>query len=280
MFLFRLCSSIVLIALFLCAIFVKNEYGLIIFGVFGVVMAYAGVFEYLKCLENIKRYSYPIFTSVCAAIIVVLLMFMGISLKLVVGVALFFVLFFWIHLMVSKNDEKVLDKVVNSTSALMSVLLPLAFIPALYMIGEGSSYVGRYLVFYLVLVTKAGDMGAYAVGTSTNKLMNGNHKIIPSISPKKSWEGTIGGLLTSVIISIILWKILKFDGSIGLASLNGALLFIGGFVGDLSESSLKRICEVKDSGGVIPGIGGVLDVLDSLLINAPVFCLLYLLYNG
>jgi phosphatidate cytidylyltransferase len=105
--------------------------------------------------------------------------------------------------------------------------------------------------------------------------MKGNHKILPSISPKKSWEGTIAGLVGSVLMSVVLWKYLQISGANAIVPIVfGVFLFIGGFAGDLAESSLKRICNVKDSGTLVPGMGGVLDVLDSLLLNAPVFTLL------
>jgi phosphatidate cytidylyltransferase len=141
--------------------------------------------------------------------------------------------------------------------------------PVIYRLNEG----GKILLF-LVLVTKVGDTGAYIIGTLTNKIMKGNHKILPSISPKKSWEGTVGGLVCSVIMSVAIWNILPFESdSFNLlkALFAGIILFIGGFAGDLMESSVKRACGVKDSGNIIPGMGGVLDIVDSLIINAPVF---------
>lgn len=131
---------------------------------------------------------------------------------------------------------------------------------------------GAMIFLVLVLVTKAADTGGYIVGMLANKLQkNGNHKIAPSISPKKSWEGTIGGLLFSLgaawifnacgVLVLPLWGVLFF----------GALAFFGSFAGDLTESQLKRAAGIKDSGKWIPGMGGALDVLDSFIYNAPLF---------
>jgi phosphatidate cytidylyltransferase len=135
----------------------------------------------------------------------------------------------------------------------------------------------------MILVTKCGDIGAYSIGTLSAKLLpGGNHKIIPKISPKKSWEGTLGGLLTSVAASFAFCRfvpqmVVDGFGQISFPLLTGALLFVGGFLGDLVESSLKRAAGVKDSGNMIPGMGGALDVVDSLVLNAPLF---YLFLNG
>ena len=102
----------------------------------------------------------------------------------------------------------------------------------------------------------------------------GNHKIVPKISPKKSWEGTLGGMVISIIVTYVFChqvpEILDEYGKV-FPLIAGLILFWGGFVGDLVESSLKRTAGVKDSGNMIPGMGGALDVIDSLVLNAPIF---------
>ncbi len=140
----------------------------------------------------------------------------------------------------------------------------------------------KYLLF-VILVTKAMDTGGYVFGMLSGKLLpGGNHKLCPSISPKKSWEGFFGGvflaLLTAWALRAIfptwdfseqlgpyaMWKLLVFAVLLALASI----------AGDLTESALKRKCGVKDSGNLIPGMGGPLDVLDSFIYVGPV-CLIY-----
>ena len=125
----------------------------------------------------------------------------------------------------------------------------------------------------LILGTKIGDIGAYVVGSLSNKITGGrNHKLIPSISPGKSWEGLIGGLLISIGFAFALFPaVTHHEFPVWVPVIPGVLLFFFGAAGDLAESSLKRICGVKDSGRILPGIGGVLDLVDSLMINAPVF---------
>lgn len=137
---------------------------------------------------------------------------------------------------------------------------------------------GRFLLFFVAGATKASDMGAYAAGTFTSRLPGGNHKIMPHISPKKSWEGLIGGILASILTAVVIYlslgESLQFCGKtvlcLGSAIIYGAMFGLLGFCGDITESALKRAARFDDS-GALPGLGGVLDITDSLLFVLPVF---------
>ena len=124
---------------------------------------------------------------------------------------------------------------------------------------------GSLLVAFLIVVTKIGDVGAYFIGGSIGK-----HVLIPRISPKKTVEGTAGGLLCSLIAAVLSKSYLP-NFPIGHLFALGILLGILGQVGDLAESVLKRDPGVKDSGANMPGFGGVLDMIDSLIFTAPIF---------
>ena len=124
---------------------------------------------------------------------------------------------------------------------------------------------GTLLVAFLLLVTKGGDIGAYLVGS-----MLGRHTLIPRISPKKTIEGLVGGLLFSFIFAVISKLYLGFI-DFGHIIFLGVLLGILGQIGDLSESLIKRDCAVKDTGKYFPGLGGSMDILDSLLFTTPIF---------
>jgi phosphatidate cytidylyltransferase len=129
---------------------------------------------------------------------------------------------------------------------------------------------GRMLFIYMGLVVKFSDSGAYFVGTRW-----GRHKLIPRISPNKTWEGLWGGLATGVLCSLVVWALARghlgaWDFTLVDALVLGFLLSAAGVAGDLVESQVKRSVGAKDSGGVLPGMGGVLDVMDSLLLAAPV----------
>ena len=130
---------------------------------------------------------------------------------------------------------------------------------------------GRYYVLFFILVTKLSDVGAYVTGS-----LLGRHKMIPRISPGKTWEGFAGALVFSTAASVLFAQFLghRLAGmNLGHAVLLGLLLSAAAVVGDLIESLLKREAGVKDSGRLLPGIGGVLDLLDSLLFNAPLMYL-------
>ena len=130
---------------------------------------------------------------------------------------------------------------------------------------------GRYYLLYFVVITKFSDTGAYAVGS-----LIGRHKMIPRISPGKTWEGFAGAILVSTLASLLFAQCLgrKMPGMKWThAVILGVLLGICAVVGDLIESLFKREAGAKDSGRVFPGIGGMLDLLDSLLFNAPIMYL-------
>ena len=124
---------------------------------------------------------------------------------------------------------------------------------------------GAGLLLYLVFLTQFNDVAQYTWG----KLF-GKHKVIPKVSPKKTWEGLIGGNLTTLALAILIAPYLT---PLTLYEAAGAGLIIGvfGFIGDVTISALKRDIGVKDSGSLIPGHGGVLDRVDSLTYTAPLF---------
>jgi len=123
---------------------------------------------------------------------------------------------------------------------------------------------GRELLYFLLLVTWATDTGAFYAGTYL-----GRHKLYPKISPKKSVEGAVGGLVLAMIIAACCRYLFLDELALRDALAIAAILGVVGQVGDLAESMIKRSTRVKDSGGLIPGHGGVLDRMDSLLFNAP-----------
>lgn len=127
---------------------------------------------------------------------------------------------------------------------------------------------GVSLLAFILLVTKSGDIGAYLIGTKW-----GRHLLIARISPGKSVEGAVGGLIFSILAAVaskIYLPDLSCFSYFNLV-LTGAFFGILAQLGDLSESLIKRDCRVKDSGNLLPGLGGILDMIDSILFTAPVF---------
>lgn len=124
---------------------------------------------------------------------------------------------------------------------------------------------GGKLVAYLLLVTKTGDMGAYFLGSALGK-----HTLIKRISPKKTVEGFIGGIIFSLIFSTLSHFYLPHMAYLHLIIL-GIILGTLAQIGDLCESLIKRDSQLKDSGVLAPGLGGMLDLIDSILFTAPIF---------
>jgi phosphatidate cytidylyltransferase len=130
---------------------------------------------------------------------------------------------------------------------------------------ETHPYLSTHLLGYFFLVLMGSDSGAYFAGKSLGK-----HKLIPSISPGKTWEGLIGGLLAAAAFGAIattwFFPELPYVYSVPLATVMAGI----GVLGDLAESAMKRGSDAKDAASILPGHGGLLDRLDSLLFNAPI----------
>lgn len=138
-----------------------------------------------------------------------------------------------------------------------------AFLLVLPEKNELAGYIGT--VLFLVCMTQFNDICQYIWG----KIL-GKHKIIPKVSPNKTWEGFLGGLITTTCVASITAPLLTpLTTTQGVFA--GALIGIGGFIGDVVISSIKRDLQIKDSSTLIPGHGGILDRLDSLIYTAPLF---------
>ena len=166
----------------------------------------------------------------------------------------------------SMNGNTVLG--VLYVSWLLSFVLKIFFYPT----SEGDTFDGGVCLLFFILVTKCSDIGAYSLGS-----LIGRHKMIPKVSPGKTWEGFAGAILLSTAVALVFshyFGAIKLGGmTLAHAALLGPLMAVGAVVGDLVESVFKRDSGVKDSGSFFPGIGGILDLLDSLLFNAPLMFL-------
>jgi phosphatidate cytidylyltransferase len=159
--------------------------------------------------------------------------------------------------------------------AISTTLFGLMYVPWLLNFIQKINYFpgvqGHYYLLYFIVITKFSDTGAYLVGS-----LIGRHKMIPRISPGKTWEGFGGALAVSVLVSLGFFYYLgdRMRGMTWMhAVILGLLLGLAAVVGDLIESIFKREAGIKDSGKFFPGIGGILDLLDSLLFNAPIMYL-------
>jgi len=124
--------------------------------------------------------------------------------------------------------------------------------------------IGRDLILWLFLVVWAADIGGYVFGR-----LIGGPKLAPKISPGKTWAGALGGFLAAVVVSVLFSKTLVYGHGILLPAIAGLTVGIVAQIGDLFESYFKRKFDVKDSGKIIPGHGGILDRIDGILLVAP-----------
>lgn len=184
------------------------------------------------------------------------------------GFLILFVLGLCVRQFFSKTNTTGILSIATTLFGLMYVPWLLNFIQKIIFFMDVE---GRYFLLYFILVTKFSDMGAYLTGS-----LIGRHKMIPRISPGKTWEGFAGAILASTGASVVFVHFFgarMFGVNAFHAVVLGVVLGVAAVVGDLIESLFKREAGVKDSGQLFPGIGGILDLLDSLLFNAPIMYL-------
>jgi len=180
-----------------------------------------------------------------------------------VMVAFAFVVSLLFRLFSERDSNGALVDVALTFTGIVYVAWLMAYVVLLRCWGTGGID-GRDLIFFLFVVTWATDSGAYFVGSAF-----GRHKLYRKISPKKSVEGALGGLFFSVLFAVICKYWFYRDLNLHDAVALGLILGTVGQIGDLAESMIKRSARIKDSGGIFPGHGGVLDRIDSVLLNAP-----------
>lgn len=274
----------------LMAFLVPGRIGETVFMALALAFSTLAVFEFMNLTRSTGLPGYPRITAGAVAVVIGIICFRGMAGRpglaftglwsgVLLEVLVFIVFLAVVMTQVARSHDysATFKRFLVSVAALAIVIGTLGFIPRLYFLTPGQS-TGRYLLLYLLLVTKFADMGAYAFGMWTSRRPQGNHKMIPSISPKKSWEGFVVGTITAIVVAwIFLWMVpaetLFAKGlfaRIVLAAVFGALCSAVGLLGDLGESLFKRATGAKDSGD-IPGLGGVLDVLDSLILAVPLF---------
>ena len=261
--LIRTLSGLIFIVIMVTALlFHPISYGLLMMLIMGIM-----TFEYLRITLNNKHILAQIVT-------------------LTAGWFLF--LLFYAHKRYQLNTHWFLLMVVPILTLWISLLYqkrvksyakaPYLFIPLLYitlplslttlLVFEPSGDFDGKALLTLFIILWASDVGAYLFGMSLGQ-KNG-HKLFPSLSPKKSWEGFFGGLITALIVSFVFYRIGWIPYPLIHCLILSTLLHIFGVWGDLAESQLKRHFNKKDSGSIMPGHGGLLDRFDSALFALPI----------
>jgi phosphatidate cytidylyltransferase len=169
------------------------------------------------------------------------------------------------RLVLAGDTDRFLERVATIQWGLMACVYCVSYAPALLLLDiEGYDSGSGKLLLFLVIVVQASDVLQYTWG----KLL-GRRRIVPEISPNKTWEGFVGGVACATLLGAALWWVTPFSpfAAAGLA----LLIALAGFAGGLVMSAIKRDRRVKDFGTLLPGHGGVLDRIDSLLFAAPLF---------
>jgi phosphatidate cytidylyltransferase len=273
-FLFRFASTITLWTVALLIIF--SGYELAFFGLIAA-LGLIGLWEFYLMLDHRGLPNFKVTAMICGAIMLCgsFYYFSTVgpaqSYDFEVACLLGFLLtVFTRQMFESLRDDAPLRTMAYTLFGLLYVLWLFNFITKVVYVVPRSptgAVTGQFYCLYLIAITKFSDMGAYLTGS-----VIGKHMMVPHISPKKTWEGFAGALLFSLLASWGLFKLMPAQLP-GLtwthATALGLLLGFAAVVGDLAESIVKRSTGVKDSGNFLPGIGGTLDLIDSLLFTAP-----------
>src|SRR5919201_3553352 len=273
-FVLRFISTVALWSIALLIAFSGHEY---LFSALICIFGLIALWEFYSMLDHRDLPNFKITGMICGAVMLAGSFYyfrkMGPagSYDFELAVLLFFLLTVFTRQMFTRlREEEPLQTMAYTLFGLLYVLWLFNFITKIvYLLPRSSTgqLTGQFYVLYLIAVTKFADMGAYLTGSAI-----GRHLMVPHISGKKTWEGFFGAIIFALLCSLALFKLMP--GHLSAlswthATILGVLLGLAAVLGDLAESIIKRSTDVKDSGNLLPGIGGALDLLDSLLFTAP-----------
>ncbi len=236
-----------------------------------VLVSLLSIMEFTNLLEN-KYNKINKFNTLSLALAIHILVFLVANQFVHLKYLLLILPFVWIPFIYElfKGAPHPFRSIALATLSAIYIALPLS---CLYLLGfVNGAYDGTLILSFFILVW-SNDTGAYIVGVSIGK-----HKLYERISPKKTWEGFIGGILFTFVAAYIIWSNTGFQ-SLALWLVSGLIVGIFGTMGDLVESMLKRDVDAKDSGTILPGHGGMLDRFDAVLFSAPLILVLFLLFS-
>jgi len=256
----RLSTSMTLILFVIAAVFIFPNW---FFCFFVTSLIGIGMYEFFAMVSKKGIFVYKYFGTAMGVLlpVIIYLKYGGFIPDLEPFLIVFISLFVFVLQFARQDNSEVLAGVAITLLGILYISWFFSFIIRIKYLPAGNN-----LVAFLLVVTKSGDMGAYLIGS-----LMGRHSLLPKVSPKKTVEGTLGGVACSILLAFLAKGLLPQGASAINLVVLGVLLGVLCQIGDLSESLIKRDCKVKDAGRYLPGLGGVLDVIDSLLFTTPIF---------
>jgi len=249
-------------AVFFAAILVSNRVSLVFFG----FLSFWAMKEYITLLKTRPADHHALVFTFLAIPIQYYWIATGWYGMFIIFIPVYMLLALPVRMVLSKETAGFVASASQIHLGLMFFVFGLSHMAYLLTVGEidGTGANGRTLVLFLVFVVEMSDVLQYVWGKTT-----GRHKIIPTVSPNKTWEGFIGGVISASLLSLAIRFLTPF--SVIETLLVSLLITIAGFCGGAVMSAIKRDFGVKDFGSAIPGHGGMLDRVDSLCYAAPIF---------
>lgn len=252
----RIITGIVLVAVVFGFILYTSDY---LFGVGVFLVALLAVYEWLKLAKINQADMVKSFLVFTVALFVVSEFFVYLQ---------YIYPIFWLYAIfkLSQYESEKIDTLSTNEMLVMGFFVITPFAASLYILHSN----GIAWIFMFILVVAAADSGAYFTGKAIGK-----HKMLPRLSPNKTLEGLLGGLVSAVIVTVVflIFMDLSFGQYLYMVVVSAFVAFLS-VVGDVFESMMKRISGVKDSGKILPGHGGVLDRLDGYMPSLPIFVML------
>ena len=258
----RIKSWWVMAAVFFGAISLSKNISLLFFG----LLSFWALKEYVTILKTRRADHWALLLAFLAVPVQFYWIHIGWYGMFLIFIPVYMFLFLPILLMLAQEPSGYLESSAKIQWGLIAFVYGLSHLGYLLKLPELSGRVvsGQALLLFLVIITEMNDVFQYLWGKTI-----GTHKILPKISPKKTWEGFVGGVLTTTVFSLLVKFLTPFNTR--QVMLVAFILAVARFCGDVVMSAIKRDVGIKDFSAVIPGHGGMLDRVDSLCYTAPIF---------
>ncbi|MFH2137248.1 MAG: phosphatidate cytidylyltransferase [Candidatus Omnitrophota bacterium] len=259
----RIQSWWIMVAIFSLAMILSRRISILFFG----FLSFMALKEYLSMIPTRRADHRVLFWAYLAIPIQYYWVYSGWYGMFLIFIPLYMFLFLPLRMVLIGKTEGFLNAAGTLHWGLMTTIYSISHVSFLLVMPQISGLVAGNggWVLYLVFLTQFNDVAQYITGK-----MFGAHKIIPKVSPNKTYEGFIGGVIVTCVLAFFIAPILTPLSAVH-SVMTGLIISVAGFIGDVSISALKRDMGVKDSGTMLPGHGGILDRIDSLTYTAPLF---------